>query len=111
VLIGISAVECVNAQSITRSMASGFMREGMSLLSGGQNGAAAAKFEEVWYMDDDDGEIPDVRGMAGVSLCVARLRMNQISAARTACTRVLQMPGNIPQEIRDGATRILNSMK
>lgn len=104
------SAQILNPTDMTRNMAQSFLREGRALLDAAQYGAAAGKFEEVWYMDDEDREISDLRAMAGLFLCITRARANQISAAKNACTKVIQMP-DAPQQIKKDASDVLNKLK
>lgn len=110
IVSGAVCAQILDPTDMTRSMAQSFLSEGRLLLDAGQYGAAAGKFEEVWYMDDDDHAISDLRAMAGLFLCITRARANQISAAKNACTKVIQMP-DAPQQIKKDASTVLNRLK
>lgn len=105
VLISASA----DAQS-SRDLANAQLMEGKEHLDAGEYAAAASSFESVVLdMDDPDNEFLDLRAIAGVFLCLARAKNQQIDAARAACQNVIAMR-NAPQSVKDQATELLNKL-
>jgi hypothetical protein len=90
-------------------MANNALMLGRSYLDNGDLLNAAIQFEQVWDMDDEDREISEERALAGVFLCLTRARARQMTAARSACTAVLQMP-DAPQQVKANARTLLDKL-
>lgn len=110
-MMAVSVLTSVSADAqSSRDLANTQLMQGKAYLDAGQYADAASSFESVVLdMDDPDNEFPDLRAIAGVFLCLARAKNQQLDAARSACNNVIAMR-NAPQSVKDQATQLLNKL-
>ena len=108
VVLGLGSVPA-SAQS-SRDLANSQLMEGKAYLDAGKYADAASSFESVVLdMEDPENEFPDLRAIAGVFLCLARAKNQQLDSARAACQNVIAMR-NAPESVKDQAKKLLNKL-
>lgn len=110
-VIAVSVLTSVSADAqSSRDLANTQLMEGKAYLDAGQYADAASSFESVVLdMEDPNNEFPDLRAIAGVFLCLARAKNQQLEVARAACQNVIAMH-NAPQSVKDQAQQLLNKL-